>query len=100
MVTEKISAWDPAEYLDTPEKIALYLEEALAENDPSLVQAVLGDIARSKGMSDISRETGLARESLYRSLSEDGNPNFGTIMKVMTALGLRLQAVPITTHQA
>jgi probable addiction module antidote protein len=90
----KISEWDPAEYLDSDEKIAEYLAAALEENDPALFATALGDIARAKGMSQMARETGLARESLYKALSMDGNPTFATILKVLEALGIKLQAVP------
>ncbi|MDR1422653.1 MAG: putative addiction module antidote protein [Coriobacteriales bacterium] len=86
----KLTIWDPAEHLDNDEAMALYLEAAFAENDAALIAAALGDIARAKGMSDIARKTGLARESLYRSLSPEGNPEMGTILKVMDALGLKL----------
>ena len=68
------------------------LEAALEDGDPALVAAALGDIARAKGMSQIARETGLGRESLYKALSPDGNPEFSTVMKVVRALGLRLHA--------
>jgi probable addiction module antidote protein len=86
----KLTTWDPAEHLEDDEAIVLYLEAAFAENDTALIAAALGDIARARGMSDIARKTGLARESLYRSLSPGGNPEMGTILKVMDALGLKL----------
>ena len=89
----KLTQWDAADYLDTAEDLALYLDAALAENDPALVAAALGDIARSKGMSAIARETGLSRESLYRSLSPNGNPELGTILKVAESLGIRFRAL-------
>lgn len=88
---EALTSWDPAEHLNDGEAMALYLEAAFAENDTALIAAALGDIARAKGMSDIARKTGLARESLYRSLSPGGNPEMGTILKVMDALGLKLR---------
>ena len=72
--------------------MAAYLEAALEENDPALIAAALGDIARAKGMSDVAREAGLGRESLYKALSPDGNPEFSTVLKVVKALGLRLHA--------
>lgn len=84
--------WDPADHLETEEDMVAYLESALEENDPSLVAAVLGDIARAKGMSEVAREAGLGRESLYKALSPNGNPEFATILKVISALGLRLHA--------
>ena len=90
--TLKTRQWDPAEYLETEEDIAAYLEAAFEESDPSLVAAALGDIARAKGMAQIARDTGLGRESLYKALSPEGNPEFATIMKVVSALGLKLHA--------
>ena len=82
--------WDPADHLATEEDRAAYLEAALEEGDPALVAAALGDIARAKGMSQVAREAGLGRESLYKALSPSGNPEFATIMEVVSALGLRL----------
>lgn len=86
--------WDAADSLGTPEDVAAYLEAALEDGDPRVIAAALGDIARAKGMSQIARETGLSRESLYRALSENGNPEFGTVIKVIRALGLKLHASP------
>jgi len=94
MDRERISDWDPAEFLENDTKIVLYLEAALEENDPALIAAALGDIARAKGMTQIAQETGLGRESLYKALSTDGNPSFATILKVVESLGLQLSAVP------
>jgi probable addiction module antidote protein len=88
----KTSVWDPAEHLETEEDIAAYLEAAFEEGDPSLIAAALGDIARAKGMAQIARDAGLGRESLYKALSPEGNPEFATIMKVVNALGLKLHA--------
>ena len=84
--------WDAAEHLETDEDMAAYLEAALESGDASLVAAALGDIARAKGMTEIAREAGLGRESLYKALSPEGNPEFATILKVMNALGLKLHA--------
>jgi probable addiction module antidote protein len=95
MATIQTYPWDAAEHLETKEDIAAYLEAALEEGDPNLVVAALGDIARSKGMTHIARETGLGRESLYKALSIEGNPEFATVLKVIQSLGLRLQVVPI-----
>jgi probable addiction module antidote protein len=86
--------WDPAEHLVTEEAMAAYLEAALEEGDPALVAAALGDIAKAKGMSQIARDAGLGRESLYKALSPSGNPELATIMKVVSALGLQLHASP------
>jgi len=95
MPKTKIRIWDPAEHLITEEDMAAYLEAALQEGDAALIAAALGDIARAKGMSQIARDAGLGRESLYKALSADGNPEFATIMKVVAALGLRLHASPL-----
>lgn len=86
--------WDPAEHLESEEDIAAYLEAALEEGDAALIAAAIGDIARAKGMTQIAREAGLGRESLYKALSPGGNPEFSTILKVLAALGLRLHAAP------
>jgi len=88
----KTRAWEVTEHLETKEDMASYLEAALENGDPALVAAALGDIARAKGMADIARETGLGRESLYKALSPEGNPEFTTVLKVVKALGLRLRA--------
>ncbi|RXF67702.1 addiction module antidote protein [Hansschlegelia zhihuaiae] len=87
--------WDVTEHLDSPEAIAAYLEAVFEDGDPALIYAALGDVARAKGMTSIAKETGLSRESLYRALSAEGHPEFATIMKVLSALGLRLTAEPI-----
>ena len=97
MTKAKTRAWDPAEHLITDEDMAAYLEAALQEGDSALIAAALGDIARAKGMSQIARDAGLGRESLYKALSAEGNPEFATIMKVITALGLQLHASPSST---
>ncbi|NCR38540.1 MAG: putative addiction module antidote protein [Microcystis aeruginosa W13-11] len=95
MNTIQTYPWDAAEHLETKEDIAAYLEAALEDGDPNLVVAALGDIARSKGMTNVARETGLGRESLYKALSLEGNPEFATVIKVIRSLGLRLQVIPI-----
>ena len=93
--TLKTRPWDPAEHLESEVDIAAYLEAAFEEGDPSLIAAALGDIARAKGMAQIARDTGLGRESLYKALSSEGTPEFATIMKVVSALGLKLHATAI-----
>jgi probable addiction module antidote protein len=93
MAQTQTRPWDPAEHLATEEDMVAYLNAALDDGDLSLIVAALGDIARAKRMTAVARETGLSRESLYRSLSADGNPEFGTVLKVVSALGLRLRAV-------
>jgi len=92
MIGQKTQAWDPAEHIESEEEITAYLEAAFEEGDPSLIAAALGDIARAKGMTQIAKETGLGRESLYKALSPEGNPEFSTILKVVYALGLKLHA--------
>lgn len=94
MEKERTTVWDAASYLETEEDMAAYLEAALEENDAALVAAALGDIARAKGMTSIAKRTGLGRESLYKALSPEGNPEFATVLKVVHALGLRLRAIP------
>ena len=88
--------WDPAEYLQTEEDLAAYLDAALDENNLGLIAAALGDIARAKGMTRVAQDAGLGRESLYKSLSTDGNPVFGTVLKVTRALGIRLRATTLS----
>jgi probable addiction module antidote protein len=87
-------AYDVAEQLRTPEEMAAYLDAWLEEapDDASDIARALGDIARAKGMSQVAKEAGLSRESLYRALSADGNPSFATVLKVARALGVRLHA--------
>lgn len=86
----KTTRWDEADYLATKEDIAAYLDAALEDGDPALLKLVFGDIARSKGMTEIAKAAGLGRSSLYRALSPDGNPEFATVASVLKALGLRL----------
>ena len=87
--------WDVLDHLKTEEDIELYFD-ACVEKDPgdgSLIRAALGDIARARGMSQLARDTGLAREGLYKALSAEGNPEFATVMKVIKALGLKLHGL-------
>ncbi len=88
----KTTKWDVVDYLKTDKDMAEYLEAAIEDGDPSLISAALGDIARVKGMTRIARKAGLGRESLYKALSPNGNPEFATVLKVVRALGLRLHA--------
>ena len=94
----ELSVFDPAEYLDSEEMIAAYLNEMLEEGNPALIAQALGDVARARGMTDIAKETGIAREVLYKALRPDSSPRLETIMKVMKAVGLRLVVEPI--HQS
>jgi probable addiction module antidote protein len=90
----KTAPYDVAEQLRTPEEMAAYFDAWLAEapDDAAGIARALGDIARAKGMSQVARDTGLSRESLYKALSENGNPSFATVLKVARALGMRLHA--------
>jgi probable addiction module antidote protein len=90
----KTIPYDVAEQLRTPKEMAAYLDAWLDEapEDASGIARALGDIARAKGMTQVAKEAGLSRESLYRALSADGNPSFATVLKVARALGVRLHA--------
>ena len=89
-MTLKTTPWDAADHLTDRASIAAYLDAALEDGDPELIKAALGDIARAKGMSEIAAATGLSRTSLYKALSQDGNPEFATMVKVLHSLGLRV----------
>jgi probable addiction module antidote protein len=93
----RITPYDVAEHLRTPEEMAAYLDAWLEEapEDVAGIARALGDIARAKGMSQVAKDAGLSRESLYRALSSDGNPSFATVLKVAKALGLRFHAQAI-----
>src|SRR5690606_13053911 len=93
-VKTKTTPYDVAEHLRTPEEMAAYLDAWLDEapEDAAGIARALGDIARAKGMSQVARDAGLSRESLYRALSADGNPSFATVLKVARALGVKLHA--------
>ncbi len=91
----KTVPYDVAEQLRTPEEMAAYLDAWLAEapEDVAGIARALGDIARAKGMAQVARDAGLSRESLYKALSQNGNPSLATILKVTKALGVRLHAI-------
>ena len=95
MTKTTTTIWDPVTHLRTADDVAAYLEAALQDGDPQLVAAALGDIARAKGMSQVARDAGLGRESLYKSLSSSGNPELATILKVIAALGLELHVTAV-----
>lgn len=98
MNTIKTRRWDSAEYLQTEEQIAAYLDACFEEagDDAGFIAKALGNVARARGMTQLASETGLGRESLYKALSGEGNPSFATINKVMHALGLKLVPASIT----
>lgn len=87
--------FDAARYLDSEEAIAAYLTDILEANDPALLAAALGDIARARGMSEIAKASGISREALYKALRSDTQPRFDTISRVCAALGVKLVAQPV-----
>ncbi len=94
-MTLKTTAWDSAQYLKTEDDIAAYLQASFAEapDDPAFLVHALGVAARARNMSQLSRDTGLTREGLYKALAADGNPSFGTVLKVADAMGYRFALV-------
>ena len=86
----KTKVFDPAKYLNSEEEIIAYLDAAMEGNDPAHIARALGDVARSEGMTEISRRTGLGRQALYKALSEQGNPTLETVTSIISSLGLRL----------
>jgi probable addiction module antidote protein len=95
----KTIAWDAAAFLKTDEDLAHYLEAVFEDGDPTLVAAALGDVARARGMSRVAQAAGLGRESLYKALSTEGNPELATILKVMRAVGLNLKVTASATQK-
>ena len=93
METIALRKWDSAEHLKSDEDIVLYLQACMGEagDDAAFIAKALGVVARAKGMSQLAKDTGLGRESLYKALSGEGNPSFATILKVKHALGIKLQ---------
>ena len=86
--------WDTAEILDSPEMVAAYIDAILEDGDSRLIAAALGDVARSKGMTEIAKKTGVTREGLYKALSAEGDPRLTTFLGVIKSLGLRLSVKP------
>jgi len=89
--------FDGADCLKTEEDCAQYLSVVMADGDPALLAAALGDVARARGMTQVARDSGLTREGLYKALSAQGNPSFATVVKVMHAMGLQISVHP-TVH--
>lgn len=87
--------FDPSRHLDNDDSIRVFLQDILESGDPKVIAGGLGDVARAKGMTELAAKAGLSRESLYRALSEDGNPRLDTLMKVLAALGVRLSVSSI-----
>ncbi|MBX3577856.1 MAG: putative addiction module antidote protein [Rhizobiaceae bacterium] len=96
----KTIPWDGTKYIRTPEDAAEYIEAVFEEEDISVIAHCLGVLARSKGMAQVARDAGLSRESLYRSLSAEGNPELATVLKVIKALGLRITLEPAQPDRA
>ena len=97
-MTEPVYDYDPAESLDSPESIAIFMADAFETGDAAYIAKALGVVARAKGMSEIARETGLSREQLYRSFSDKGNPTLKTTLTVMRAIGVDMTAKPHIAH--
>jgi probable addiction module antidote protein len=95
MKTAKTKRWEAGDHLTTDADRIAYLDAAFEEGDPGVIAAALGDIARAKGMTRVARQAGLGRESLYKALSAGGNPELGTVLRVVRALGLELRAVSV-----
>jgi probable addiction module antidote protein len=91
MAKVTVSAWDPAEFIETKEDVIANLSVALEDGDVEYLLKIMGDIARSEGMSQIARELGVTREGLYKSLAPTGNPSFETVLKLLDILGFRLK---------
>ncbi len=92
----ELPEFDAAEYLNSEEEVAAYLTTVLEENDPALLAAALGDIARSRGMTQVAKDSGITREALYKALRPGSEPRFDTLSRVCAALGVRLVAQPAT----
>ena len=92
----KTTEWDPAEYLESEEAIVAYLEEIFKSDDPELIILGIGDVARARARAQFAGATNQDRESLYSALSQESNPSFGTILKVLASLGLRLHPEPVS----
>jgi probable addiction module antidote protein len=95
---ENLPEFDPTRYLDSDEDIAAYISLVLEENDPALLAAALGDVARARGMTEIAKASGITREALYKALRPNAKPRFDTICRVCSALGVRLVAQPVHSH--
>ena len=94
MPRTRTTRWDAVAHLDSEETMVAYLEAALEDGDAAVIAAALGDVARAKGMTKVARRAGVGRESLYKALSPNGNPEFATVLRVVEALGLKLHAAP------
>jgi len=91
---KKVAKFDAADYLDNEEVIAEYLNAALDDENPSVFLAAIGDVAKARGMTQLAKETGLGRESLYKALAPGAKPRYDTVLKLIRALGMELHATP------
>ncbi len=89
-MSKETTLWNPFDYLKTPEEINEYLADAFLDEDPKIFVVALGYLARKKGMTELARLTGVNRESLYKSLSGNGNPGYATIVRILRALNIRM----------
>ncbi|MDO5101490.1 MAG: putative addiction module antidote protein [Lautropia sp.] len=96
---QKLTTFDPAEYLTTDEGIAIFMADAFETGDAAYIARAVGVVARAKGMTELARQTGLSREQLYRSFSEEGNPTLRTMLAVMKALGVEMSAKPASARE-
>jgi probable addiction module antidote protein len=95
----EIERYDAADYLNDEENVLAYLNAALDDGHPDVVAQAIGNVARARGMSKIAKQCGLGRESLYKSLSDKGNPEFRTVVSVLRAMGIRLRAEAATATE-
>ncbi len=89
-MTVELTKWDSADFLKTKEDVAAYLKAVFEDGDAALITHALGVVARAEGMTEVAKQTGLTRASLYKALSDNGNPEFSTVLKVIHALGLKM----------
>lgn len=99
-MTIRTTPFDAADYLDSDEAVAIYMSEALETGEPAYIAHALGKVAKARGMSQVAQDAGLGRESLYKSLGRNGNPELGTILRVMRAVGMKLVAAPAEKRDA
>jgi len=95
-MTNGFTSFDASSYIDGDEAAIAFLADAMETNDATFIASAIGDVARAKGMTAIAKETGMSRESLYRALSGDGNPQLSTVLKVLEAMGLKLSVEPVS----
>lgn len=96
----KLFNYDAAEFLDSPEAMAVFIEDIMESNDPAMIANGIGVVARAKGMTDLAKATGIGRESLYQLLGKNGNPTLKNLTLILNALGMQLSAKPLTSSKA